>query len=500
MAEIVPRWEWRTFGEHFGEAEEHFGALEPERVQESDEVYFLSRNSDENVKIRDDLLDVKTLEHVNDDGLEQWIPVLKASFPVPVDDLRQVLERLRVDAGELTRDEYTLDQLVDEVVEPNADLLAVKVHKRRQRYTIGGCTTELTDLQTDVGPIRTAAVELEDPERVIATVRDLGLGAVPNVSFPRGMKALAGLGAHRFAVIDVGTNSVKFHIGERRADGSWSTVVDRAEVTRLGEGLDDSGRLQPEPIARTVDAIAAMADEAKANGVEEIAAVGTAGMRIAENPEDLIDAVRERCGVEIEVIPGEEEARIAYLAVRAGLGAIRGSLVIFDTGGGSSQFTFGDGDHVDEQFSVNVGAVRFTEQFGLDQVVSDEQLAAAFEAIAADLSKLDGRPAPDHLVGMGGAITNIAAVKHDMKDYDPSVIQGTVLERAEIDRQIELYRTRTADERREIAGLQPKRAEVILAGACVVRTVMDKLGQDSVTVSDRGLRHGLIVERFGEGS
>src|SRR5262249_34293235 len=126
MAEIVPRWEWRAFGEDFGEAESHFGALEPERVQESDELYLLSRNSDENVKIRDDLLDVKTLEHVNDEGLEQWIPVLKAEFPVPADELGPVLERLRVDAGELARDAYTLDQLLEEVVRPNADLMAVK--------------------------------------------------------------------------------------------------------------------------------------------------------------------------------------------------------------------------------------------------------------------------------------------------------------------------------------------------------------------------------------
>ena len=98
---------------------------------------------------------------------------------------------------------------------------------------------------------------------------------------------------------------------------------------------------------------------------------------------------------------------------------------------------------------------------------------------------------------MGGAITNLAAVKHGLAEYDPDVVQGTVLDRAEIDRQIELYRTRSADERREIVGLQPKRAEVILAGACIVRTVAEKLGRDSLTVSDRGLRHGLLVERFG---
>jgi exopolyphosphatase/guanosine-5'-triphosphate,3'-diphosphate pyrophosphatase len=100
---------------------------------------------------------------------------------------------------------------------------------------------------------------------------------------------------------------------------------------------------------------------------------------------------------------------------------------------------------------------------------------------------------------MGGALTNLAAVRHGLATYDPDVVQGTVLDRAEIDRQIELYRTRTADERREIVGLQPKRAEVILAGACIVRTVLDKLHCDELTVSDRGLRHGLLVERFSAG-
>jgi exopolyphosphatase/guanosine-5'-triphosphate,3'-diphosphate pyrophosphatase len=98
---------------------------------------------------------------------------------------------------------------------------------------------------------------------------------------------------------------------------------------------------------------------------------------------------------------------------------------------------------------------------------------------------------------MGGAITNITAVKHAMATYDPDVVQGTVLDRAEIDRQIDLYRSRDVAGRREIVGLQPKRADVILAGACIVRTVMEVLGQDSLTVSDRGLRHGLLIDRFG---
>jgi exopolyphosphatase/guanosine-5'-triphosphate,3'-diphosphate pyrophosphatase len=304
------------------------------------------------------------------------------------------------------------------------------------------------------------------------------------------------MSAPRYAVIDVGTNSVKFHIGELAADGSWSTVVDRAEVTRLGEGLDQSGRLESEPIRRTADAIAGMVEEARQNEVEGIAAVGTAGMRTASNSSKLIDAVRERTGIEIEVIPGEEEARLAFLAVKAALGQTAGTLVVFDTGGGSSQFTFGHEDQVDERFSVNVGAVRFTEQFGLDGAVGEDVIEATRAAMAADLG-LAGKPAPDQLVGMGGAVTNIAAVKHELGQYDPAMIQGTVLTADELDRQIELYRTRSADERREIVGLQPNRAEVILAGACVVRTVMTKLASDSLTVSDRGLRHGVLVERFG---
>ena len=301
----------------------------------------------------------------------------------------------------------------------------------------------------------------------------------------------------KYAVVDVGTNSVKFVIGGRADDGSWTTVVDRAEVTRLGEGLDETGELQPEPMERTIAAIAEMAEESRGMGVAETAAVGTAGLRIASNSDRFVEAVRDRTGIEVEVVSGEEESRLAYVAVTAPLDIGDGSLVVFDTGGGSSQFTFGRGGHVEERFSVNVGAVRFTERFGLDGRVDADVVAAAREAIAADLSPLDGREPPDAVVGIGGAVTNMAAVERELATYDPDVVRGTVLDTAEIERQIELYRGRTADQRRGIVGLQPKRAEVILAGACIVRTVLAKLGVGSLAVSDRGLRHGLLAERFG---
>jgi exopolyphosphatase / guanosine-5'-triphosphate,3'-diphosphate pyrophosphatase len=220
-------------------------------------------------------------------------------------------------------------------------------------------------------------------------------------------------------------------------------------------------------------------------------------VRVAANAAELVDAVRQRCGVEVEVIPGEEEARLAYLAARDGLDFAAGSVVVFDTGGGSTQFTFGEDERIAERFSLGVGAVRLTERYGLDGVISDDALAAALDGIALDLAPLDHRPAPDAIVGMGGAVTNLAAVAHGLATYDPDVVQGSVLTRAEIDRQIERYRTSDVHQRRGIVGLQPARAEVILAGACVVRTVLAILRRDALTVCDRGLRHGLLVERFG---
>ncbi len=301
-----------------------------------------------------------------------------------------------------------------------------------------------------------------------------------------------------YAVIDIGTNSVKFNISERRADGTWRTVVDRADITRLGEGLERTGEISSDAMQRTVDAIAAMVAEAHKNNAVQIAAVGTMGMRTARNSQQFIDEVEQKCGVKVEVISGDEEGRLAYIAVKSGLGLAEGSLAIFDTGGGSSQFTFGHGSTVEERFSLNVGAVRYTAQFHLDGIVSPEQMKAALDALSSELSRLDNRPSPDVLVGMGGAVTNIAAVQHQMAKYDPNVIQGCTIDKAEVDRQIELYGSQSLEDRRKIVGLQPKRADVILAGVCVVKTVLDKLRKDSLCVSDRGLRHGLLIDRFSQ--
>ena len=496
MAAIIPRWEWRAFGADFGAAEDAFAALAPGPVQESDELYLLSA-ADRNVKVRDGLMDIKLLREVDADGLERWEPVMKQGFPLPAADVARVLDTLGLPPPARGRDAYALDQLLAELVEPSGAVRTVRVHKRRARYTLGGCSAELADLEVDGQATRTLAIESEDRSAVLAAVRGVGLEGHANTSYPRGLAALVEDGPARWAVIDVGTNSVKFHIAEHDPDGTWRTIVDRAEVTRLGENLEHAGAISAEPLERTVAAIAAMVEEARRHRVRAIAAVGTAGLRIARNRDQVIAAIRHRTGITVEVISGEEESRLAYLAARAGLGATEGALVVFDTGGGSSQFTFGQGPQVEERFSVNVGAVRYTERFGLAGAVDPEVLDDALAAIAADLSRLDGRPRPGALVGLGGAVTNMTAVRLELASYDPDRVQGAVLDRAELDRQIELYRSRDAEARRAIVGLQPKRAEVILAGACIVRTVMDKLGQQTLTVSDRGLRHGLLVDRFG---
>jgi exopolyphosphatase/guanosine-5'-triphosphate,3'-diphosphate pyrophosphatase len=487
---IVPRWEWRSFGESFGPAEGMLTAQAPERVHETDELYLLSATSDASVKIRDALLDVKQLEAVNADGLEQWRPVMKAGFPLGADDVDFVLHALRAPEPPARRPDYGPEDIAELT-------LSVEVHKQRAHYRIDGCLAELSEVRAGGRATHTIAVEGEDPERVIAAVRRLGLDGRRNVSVARGLKALLGVGAHRYAVIDVGTNSVKLHVAERAADGEWRTLADRAEVTRLGEGLHDSGRLGAEPMLRTTNAITALAAEARGLGATEIAAVGTAGLRIAANADALIAATREACGVTVDVIPGEEEARLAFVAATAGFDLGAGTLVAFDTGGGSSQFSLGTGGRIDEQFSVDVGAVRLTERFGLDEPATSEAVAAACVEAAAGFERLARQATPSAVIGMGGAVTNLAAIALALARYDPDVVHGSVLRRVEVDEQIERLRALGAEARRSIVGLQPARAEVILAGACIVRTVLDVLGADALTVSDRALRHGLIADRFG---
>jgi exopolyphosphatase / guanosine-5'-triphosphate,3'-diphosphate pyrophosphatase len=495
MSKIVPRWEWRTFGDSFDAADAVLAGSTMATTEESDELYLLSEQGD-NVKIRAEMLDIKSLVAVDRHGLQQWTPTLKTTFPVTAQDAASTLAALQLPVPALGQDEFSQAELLEILRTPTEGVRLVSVHKRRVHHHVDETLVELTDIDIGDRHTRTLAVEAEDPEAVWATVTRLGQRDRVNTSVPRGLLALVSGERPRYAVLDVGTNSVKFHVAERDSDGSWTRVLDRAEMTRLGEGLAQSGTISAAAVERTTAALTGMVDEAWRLHVRAIVAVGTAGLRSAGNRDEVVSALEAGSGVMVDVISGEEESRLAYLAVRADLRSADDSLVVFDTGGGSSQFTFGRGAEVDDRFSVDVGAVRYTERFGLDAAVSTATVDDAMEAIRSDLHRLEGRPAPDALVGMGGAMTNMTAVSLRLDPYDPDAVQGATLSVSEVDRQIELYRTSDLEDRRAIVGLQPDRAEVILTGACIVRTVMELLGQQRVTVSDRGLRHGVLQERF----
>jgi exopolyphosphatase/guanosine-5'-triphosphate,3'-diphosphate pyrophosphatase len=193
MTEIIPRWEWRTFADDLGEAEAAIRQHPEGPTRESDEIYILSEAGIDNTKIRADLMDVKTLREVNADRLELWMPTMKAAFPIGHDSIREVFACFRVTVPELERESYTLDEYLSELIEPCLLLRAVRVHKRRTGFSIDGCTVEIAEVVADGKAGRTAAVEMEDPARVIATVRALGLDRFPNINYLRGLKGLVGM-------------------------------------------------------------------------------------------------------------------------------------------------------------------------------------------------------------------------------------------------------------------------------------------------------------------
>ena len=303
----------------------------------------------------------------------------------------------------------------------------------------------------------------------------------------------------RKAVIDVGSNSVKFLVGELAADGTVRTVVDTNAVVRLAEGLDRTGRLGREAMKRNAEAVARFAAEARERGADEIVCVGTMALRSASNAETFARRVKRSCGVDVRVLPGEEEARLSSLAVLSGLPESDGDLVIFDTGGGSTEFIYARGRDVWKRFSVNVGSVRITENCLKSDPVTGEDVKTALARIDAEFAEAGVSGAPQRIVGIGGNVTAMAAVKEKLAVYDPERIRGLRLTAEDVDVQIALYASRTGAERRAIPGLPPKRADIILAGACIVRVILTRLGCAELTVSDRGLRHGLMEELFKKG-
>jgi exopolyphosphatase/guanosine-5'-triphosphate,3'-diphosphate pyrophosphatase len=193
MAEIKARWEWRTFGEAFGEAEKRILSFPKDKVRNSTEVYILSKNSTDNTKIRDMLMDIKTLRQVNADRLEQWFPVMKAGFPLALPVLGDVFKAWKAPLPQLQRQAYSYEEFLGELVATHPELMMVRVEKERHGFMINGCIAEIADLKFDGKPIRTVAVEMEDPDAVIGTVRQLGLDGFENVNYLKALKRSVGM-------------------------------------------------------------------------------------------------------------------------------------------------------------------------------------------------------------------------------------------------------------------------------------------------------------------
>lgn len=190
---IIPRWEWRTFGQSFGEAENRIKTEAAGSVRKSVEKYILSTKSDENCKIRDDLMDVKSLQQVNADKLEQWYPTLKEGFPISKEAIKTLFtDYFKVDVPSLEQDNYTYDEFLA-LVSKQPDLRIVDVTKERFICTINGATVEVANATFNGVPDRTVCVEHIDPALVISTVRELGLEGYENINYIHAMKRAVGL-------------------------------------------------------------------------------------------------------------------------------------------------------------------------------------------------------------------------------------------------------------------------------------------------------------------
>ncbi len=195
LSKIIPRWEWRTFGDSFGEAEDKIKANEMKTEKRSAEVYILSTESMQNTKIRDGLMDIKVLQNVNEDGLEQWRPVFKEAFPLKKEQIVEVFKFFQVDAPEFKKDVYSFDEFLEELIKPCDKLKAIDVTKVRHIYNINECIVEIAEVTGDGKPTRTVAVEQEDPKKVVETVEQLGLKGFENVNYIKALKRLVGMEA-----------------------------------------------------------------------------------------------------------------------------------------------------------------------------------------------------------------------------------------------------------------------------------------------------------------
>ena len=297
------------------------------------------------------------------------------------------------------------------------------------------------------------------------------------------------------AVIDIGSNSIKLRVVSKEGN-RLRTVLDTTEVVRLGKGLS-SGVIDEETMrhgAEVIRKLTRLAGEKEA--IPRL--VGTMALRTAGNADEFVRMVREHTGITVEILSGEEEARLAWLGATMALGVTGCDTTVFDTGGGSTEFIFGKGTRIARSLSLPVGAVYITEKFFSSDPVGPDSIQLAREYIrdifiSAGVPECNDSP---FVIGLGGGVTAMASVKLALPAFSPETVNGTSLTKDDIDDQAALYASLSVAGRMEITGLPPKRADVILASACIVQCALVVMGIDTFRVSINGLRHGLILEMF----
>jgi exopolyphosphatase/guanosine-5'-triphosphate,3'-diphosphate pyrophosphatase len=286
----------------------------------------------------------------------------------------------------------------------------------------------------------------------------------------------------RVAAIDLGTNTTRLLVGDV-VEGRVDPVVRRSTITRLGEGVDARRRLLPFPIARVRNCLSDYRRELESLGAERALAVGTSAFRDAENGEAFLGEIEWSYGFTTRLLTGEDEADLTL----RGVGALGAETIVVDVGGGSTELV-----SASDRVSTNLGSGRLTERFLESDPPDTGELQALRDAIRAVLAEHDVSAA--HAVGVAGTITSLAALDLELVEYNSDHVHGHLLSAAGVAEQLERLAALPLAERRDVPGLEPTRAPVIVAGAAIVLEVMRYLGVSEIAVSERDLLDGAALE------
>ncbi|MEW9122374.1 MAG: Ppx/GppA phosphatase family protein [Thermotaleaceae bacterium] len=302
----------------------------------------------------------------------------------------------------------------------------------------------------------------------------------------------------KYGAIDIGTNSIRLLIAEVEK-GQIVSSYKTLETTRIGENVDKTGALSEAAMERSTCAIKAFVDEAKARGVQEIGIIATSAVRDAENRNVFLRKVKETAKVNIEVISGEREAYLGFLGVLKGSKNPRENVIVVDIGGGSTEFIMGNHEGIQHLISLNVGSVRMTEKYISQDPVNIREVEAMKKGIDAIIGKtiqsLKQYPF-DRVIGIGGTVTTAAALHKELLIYDREQIHNFDLSLTDLKILWNSLQHKTLEERKEMPGLHPKRADVIIAGTGILDRILTLLGVESVRISEYDNLEGLVFEQI----